>query len=172
MYQVFEIFGRDSLSPETIEKTEQRSSEIKEQFIVKSCKSETCTETRVNHTWSKLDFVAMAKTTGDIGKMLVNAYHVPLRHSHPTLRTMMERLEMNDGHLAFSRESQPKEADDALMTAYNCLLVALEVQKERFQVPGLEKALRDAAIDWAIIWSPDSVEMLKAQNLKAESEGA
>jgi len=106
MYQIFEIFGKDALPPGTIAETEQRYAEVKKQFIVKSCKSETCTETRVNHTWSKLDFVAMAKKTGDIGKMLVNAYHVPLRHAHPTVRTMMERLEMSDGHLGL----QPRVA--------------------------------------------------------------
>ena len=164
MYQVFDIFGRDALPRETIAETEQRFEEVREQFIVKSCnvKDCTCTHTRVNHTWNKLDFAAMAKTTGDIGKMLVNAYHVPLRHAHPTVRTMMERLEMRDGHLSFSRESQPKEADGALMTAHNCLLVALEVQRERFKIPGLEKALSNAVVDWALIWSPESVARLKA----------
>jgi hypothetical protein len=109
----------------------------------------------------------MAKKTGDIGKMLVNAYHVPLRHAHPTVRTIMERLEMSGGHIGFSREFQPKEADEALMTAHNCLLVALKVQKERFNIPGLKEALTKAVIDWAMIWSPESVE-----KLEAEAEGA
>jgi hypothetical protein len=163
MYQIFEIFGKDALPPEKIAETERRYAEVKDQFTVKSCKSETCTETKVNHTWSKLNFVAMAKKTGEIGKMLVNAYHVPLLHTHPTVSTMMARLEMSDGYLGFSRESQPKEADDALMTAHNCLLVALEVQGERFNIPGMKEALRNAVIDWAVIWSPQSVEMLKAK---------
>jgi hypothetical protein len=74
---------------------------------------------------------------------------------------------MSDGHLGFSRESQPEEADEALMTAHNCLLVALDVQKERFNIPGLKEALSNAVIDWAMIWSPESVE-----KLKAEAEGA
>jgi len=76
----------------------------------------------------------------------------------------MERLGMSDGHLGFSRESQPKEADEALMTAHNCLLVALDVQKERFNIPGFTEALSTAVIDWATIWSPQSVEKLKADN--------
>lgn len=165
MYQVFDIFGRDALPPEMIDDTERRFEEVREQFTVRCCnvKNCTCTHNRVNHTWSRLDFVAMAKATGDIGKMLVNAYHVPLRHAHPTIRTMMERLEMRDGHLGFSRESQPKEADEALMTAHNCLLVALYVQKERFKIPGLEEALSNAVIDWTLVWSPESVGILKAR---------
>ncbi len=167
MYQILEVFGKDALPPEKIAETEQRYAEVKKKFIVKSCKSETCTETKVNHTWSKLNFAAMAKKTGAIGQMLVNAYQVPLRHAHPTVCTMMGRLEMSDGHLGFSRESQPIEADEALMTAHNCLLVALEVQNERFHIPGLKEALSNAVIDWATIWSPESVE-----KLKAEAEGA
>ena len=163
MYQVFDIFGRDALSPEAIAATESRFEEVKERFTIKSCgvKNCTCTHTRVNHTWSKLDFVAMAKQTGEIGKMLVNAYHVPLRHAHPTVRTMMERLEMNDGHLGFSREFQPKEADDALMTAHNCILVALQVQDERFNIPGLKSAIENCVRDWALIWSPEALSELE-----------
>jgi len=164
MYQVFDIFGRDVLSPEAIAATESRFEEVKERFTIKCCgvKNCTCTHTRVNHTWSKLDFVAMAKQTGEIGKMLVNAYHVPLRHAHPTVRTMMERLEMHDGHLGFSREFQPKEADDALMTAHNCILVALQVQDEQFNIPGLKSAIENCVRDWALIWSPESLTELEA----------
>lgn len=51
---------------------------------------------------------------------------------------MTERLEHGDGHMGFDRESQPEEADQALMTAHNCILVALEIQDERFKIPGPE----------------------------------
>lgn len=165
MYQILEIFGKDALPPETIAKTEKQYEEVKSQFTVKTCnmKNCPCPHTRVNHTWSKLDFVAMAKQTGVFGDMRVNAYQVLLRHAHATYRSMIERLEMRDDTLGFRRESQPQEADEALMTAHNCLLVAIEVQKEQFNIPGLEQALSDAVVDWARVWSPESVERLKAQ---------
>lgn len=99
----------------------------------------------------------MAKQTGEVGKMLVNAYHVPLRHAHPTVRSMMERLEMNEGRLGFSREFQPKEADEALTTAHNFVLVSLEIQEERFKVPGLKTAVENCVRDWALIWSPEAL---------------
>jgi hypothetical protein len=163
MKRIIDTFGENALPRATTEETERRYEEIKERFIVKSCKSKTCDERRVGNTWSKLDLVAMAKTTGAIGTLIVPGYFVPLRHAHPTYRAMTERLEHDDEHMGFNRESQPKEADTALLTAHHCLLIALEVQKERFNVPGLEEALQHCIRDWALIWSPESFARLEAE---------
>jgi hypothetical protein len=70
---------------------------------------------------------------------------------------MTERLDMDDNQMSFRRESQPKEADQALMAAHNCLLVVLEVQKERFNISGLEELLQSSCRDWAMVWSPESL---------------
>ena len=70
---------------------------------------------------------------------------------------MAERLEHGDGHMGFNRELQPDEADQALMTAHNCVLVALEIQDERFKIPGLKSAVENCIRDWALIWSPESL---------------
>ena len=155
MKPIFDTFGDAALPPETVAETERRYAEVKDRFMVKACKSKTCEEKRVGHTWSKLDFVSMAKMTGAIGSLIVPGYFVPLRHAHSTYRAMTERLELNDEQMGFQRESQPDKADEALMTAHNCLLVALEVQEERFQVPQLKTAIENAVRDWAVIWSPE-----------------
>jgi len=163
MKPIFETFGENSvLSSGIVEDTERRYKEVKDKFMVKSCKSKTCDERRVGHTWSKLDFVSMAKTTGAIGTLIVPGYFIPLRHAHSTLRAMMDRLERRDEHLGFERELQPHEADQALMTAHNCILVALEVQDERFKIPGLKPAIENCVRDWALIWSPESLTELEA----------
>ena len=70
---------------------------------------------------------------------------------------MTERLDMDDNQMGFQRESQPEKADQALMAAHNCLLAGLEVQKERFNIPGLEEALQRSIRDWALVWSPESL---------------
>ncbi|HZR32831.1 MAG TPA: DUF5677 domain-containing protein [Terriglobales bacterium] len=157
MKPIFDTFGDGSLPPDIVADTERRYAEVKARFMVKSCKSKTCEEKRVGHTWNKLDFVSMAKKTGAIGSLIVPGYFYPLRHAHSTSRAMTERLEKGEGHLGFSRESQPKEADEALMSAHNCLLVALEVQEERFKIDGLQAAIQKALRDWALIWSPESL---------------
>jgi hypothetical protein len=156
--QIIDTFGENALSPETVANTERDYADVKEKFMVKSCRSKTCNEQRVGHSWSKLDFASMAKKAGALGSLIVPGYFEPLRHAHSTFRTMTDRLVISDGQMGFRRESQPEKADRALMTAHNCLLVAIEVQKERFNVPGLEKAIQDSVRDWVVVWSPDSVE--------------
>jgi hypothetical protein len=105
----------------------------------------------------------MAKKTGAIGTLIVPGYYLPLRHAHPTYRAVTERLELTDKHMGFKRESQPEEADAALMTAHNCILVALEVQEERFNISGLKSAVQDCTRDWALIWSPESLAKFDAE---------
>lgn len=157
MHPILETFGPDGLPPGTIADAEQKYTQVKDRFMVKSCRSKTCEEKRVNHTWSKLHFPAMAKKTGAIGTLIVPGYFIPLRHAHSTYRAMRERLAMQNDHMSFNRESQPQEADQALSLAQNCVLVTLEVQDERFTVAGLKAAIEECARDWALIWSPDSL---------------
>ena len=163
MKPILETFGESVMPPDIVSETERRYAEVKDKFMVKSCKSKTCDEKRVGHAWSKRDFVSMAKTTGAIGSVIVPGYFIPLRHAHSTLRAMMERLEKRDGYLGFERESQAGEADQALMTAHNCVLVALEIQDERFKIPGLKSAIENCVRDWALIWSPESLAELEAK---------
>ena len=163
MKPIFDTFGKGALPPDIVASTERNYAEVKDRFLVKSCKSKTCSEQRVGHTWSKLDFVSMAKQTGAIGSLIVPGYFVPLRHAHSTYRAMTERLEHGGGQMGFRRESQPDEADQALMTAHNCLLVDFEVQAERFQIDGLQAAIQDAVRDWALIWSPESLARMEAE---------
>ena len=106
MKPILETFGESVMPTDIVSETERRYAEVKDKFMVKSCKSKTCDERRVGHTWSKLDFVSMAKTTGAIGSVIVPGYFIPLRHTHSTLRAMMERLgtEMSIWALSVSRK--------------------------------------------------------------------
>ncbi|HWZ45176.1 MAG TPA: DUF5677 domain-containing protein [Candidatus Saccharimonadales bacterium] len=153
MQPILETFGEGALPSEAVADVKRRHAEVKEQFMVKAC---DCGVKRVNHTWNKLHFAAMAKKTGAIGSLIIPGYFIPLRHAHSTFRAITERLEKKDGRLSFQRESQPKLADDALMTAHNCILVALEVQSERFTIGGLEAEMQTCVRDWAEIWAPGS----------------
>ena len=160
MRPILDTFGEGAMAADTVADTKRRYEEVKDKFMVKSCRSKACNEKRIGHTWNKLDFVSMAKTTGAIGTIIVPGYFVPLRHSHSTFRAMMERLEMNEEHLGFQRESQTDEADQALMTAHNCILLALEVQDERFKIAGLKSAIENCVRDWALVWSPNALTEL------------
>ena len=101
MKPIFDTFGESALPHDLVADTEHRYEEVKDRFLVKSCKSKTCEEKRVGHTWNKLDFVSMAKKTGAIGSLIVPGYFVPLRHAHSTYRAMTERLELANGQIGF-----------------------------------------------------------------------
>jgi hypothetical protein len=159
--QFADTFGTDNpLSPETIANSEQRYAEVVEEFMVKCCNSKGCTNKRVNHTWG-IDFVSMAKKADAIGKMIIQGYYVPMRHTHSTFSAMAVRLERGEGQFGFQRESPPSIADHALMVAHNCVLAALEIQKERFDIPGLEEAIQNSVRDWALVWTPESLAELE-----------
>jgi hypothetical protein len=149
----------DALPPETVAETERRYDEIKEKFMVKSCKSKTCVERRGAPSWSKLDLVSMAKKAGPMSMLIVPGYYEPLQHAHSTFRTITGRVEMDNGRMGFRRESQPEKADQALMVAHQCLLMTLEVQMERFNIHGLTDAIQTSLRDWTLIWSPESLAL-------------
>ena len=168
--QITDTFGEGALPQETAARIERKYEEVKDKFMVKSCKSKTCSEQRVGATWSKLDFVSIAKRAGDIGSLIVPGYFEPLRHTHSTFRAMTEHLDMDGNQMGFRRESQPEKADQALMTAHNCLLAALELQKERFNIPGLEEAFQRSIRDLALIWSPESLAPAQTETTESSPE--
>jgi hypothetical protein len=86
MKPILETFGKDVLPPDTVADVERKYAEVKEEFMVTDCKK--CGTKRLNHSWTKLDFVSMAKQTGDIGTLIVGGYFLPLRHAHSTFRRL------------------------------------------------------------------------------------
>ena len=132
-----DTFGKDVLPEEKVNDVEAQFKIMKEKYMVTDC--EECKTTRLNHTWSKLDFVAMAKRTGGLGTLIVPGYYMPMRHAHSTLAALFARLETTKtGGLSFSPEGQRDIADQALMTAQNTMFAVLRVQEERFKIPGLQ----------------------------------
>jgi hypothetical protein len=155
-----ETFGEDILSGELIAEVRRKAAEVKKDFMVPVC-DHPGAKTRLNHTWNKLDFVAMAKKAGDLGKLIIPGYYMPLRHTHPTFGGLTERMEIVDGHMSLIAEAQPEIVDRSLMTAHNCMLDALKVQSQHFTIEGLEDAMQICYHDFLRVWSPDS-SLLKA----------
>jgi Family of unknown function (DUF5677) len=114
--------------------------EVKEYFTIPVC--EECGTERVNHSWNRLDFVAMAATVPSLGNIIVPGYYMPLTHAHATLGALTTRLDNTSDVLAFDPEPQRGLADNALLVAHNVILDVIDVQKERFDVPGLAAQLQ------------------------------
>lgn len=158
--RLIETFGESILPSDEIAEIRCRAAEVKEDFMIPVC-DHPGAKMRLNHTWNKLHFVAMAKKAGDLGKLIIPGYYMPLRHAHPTFGGLTERLEIVDGHMSLHAEAQPEIVDRSLMTAHNCILDALKVQSQHFKVQGLEEAMQICYRDFLRVWSPDS-PLLKA----------
>jgi hypothetical protein len=154
MKPILETFGEGVLPADTVEEVESRYAEVKADFLITDC--EKCGTKRLNHTWSKLDFVSMAKKSGAIGTLIVPGYFLPLRHAHTTFGGLSERVEIVDDRMGFYAEAQPDMADQALLTAHNCILNVLEVQNERFKIDGLNEQIQTCFKDFLEVWAPDS----------------
>ena len=153
--RLIETFGESILPAELIAEIKRKAAEVKEDFMIPVC-DHPGSKMRLNHTWNKLDFVAMAKKAGEIGRLIVPGYYFPLRHAHPTFGGLTDRLEIVNEQMSLKGDAQPEIADRSLMTAQNCILDALKVQSEHFKIEGLEDAIQVCYRDFVRVWSPDS----------------
>jgi hypothetical protein len=52
---------------------------------------EQCRRQRLNHTWSKLDVVSMARRSQSLFKLFVPAYYMGTREGHSTINAIFSR---------------------------------------------------------------------------------
>src|ERR1035437_750445 len=153
--RIIEIFGENVMDAKDIAEIRERAAGVKQDFMVPVC-DHPGAKMRLNHTWNKLDFVSMAKTTGELGNLIISGYYLPLRHAHPTFGGFTERLETVNGTMSLKAEAQTDIADRSLMTAHNCVLFMLTVQKDHFKLAALEEPLQVCLRDFVRVWAPDS----------------
>jgi uncharacterized protein DUF5677 len=137
--------GHDVFSQEQAEKIERDFMAVKSQFMVSDCK--TCKTTRLNHTWSKVDIVSMARMSDEnLWSFMVPAYYVPTREFHSTMGAIFSRLDPEavekDEGLLFDGAAQRDRADQSIITAHNLLLNVLDLQRECFHIQELEPLLQ------------------------------
>jgi hypothetical protein len=142
--------GKDMFTRDMIAEIENGYQAVKDKFMVTDCK--TCGTKRPSHSWSKLDFAAMARMTS-LGKLIALGYYIPLREAHATVASMLSRVEAseNDG-ISFIHTAQRKPADNALRVSHNIFLDVLRVQDEHFAVPGLKEQNELCLQDFMDIW--------------------
>jgi Family of unknown function (DUF5677) len=153
--RLIETFGENVLSGEQVAKVRREAPDVREDFMVPVC-GHPGAQMRLNHSWNKLDFVAMAKKVGSLGKLIVPGYYMPLRHAHPTFGGLSERLEGVNGSIGMTTDAQPEIADRSLTTAHYCVLDALQVQNEHFKIDGLEDAIQVCYQDFMRAWASES----------------
>jgi hypothetical protein len=146
--------GHDVFSQEQAEKIERDFRAVKAQFMVSDCK--TCKTTRLNHTWSKVDIVSMARMSDEhLWSFMVPAYYQPTLEFHSTVGAIFSRLDpeavAKDEGLLFDGAAQRDRADQSIITAHNLLLNVLDLQRECFHIQELEPLLQNCFEDYKAI---------------------
>lgn len=148
---VQDVIGMDALPAEIIAENDADYERVKQRFMVTACK--TCGTKRVNHSWNKLDIVAMAKKTRILGKIVNEAYYLPLAHTHSSMSSLIQRLEEREtGAIGFNPDSQQKTADSTLRTSHLIVVELLLIQTRRYKIPDLETMVEKCEKDWIEIY--------------------
>jgi hypothetical protein len=151
---VEQSMGKDVFSAQQADQIRKDFAEVKAQFVVPDCK--VCGTTRMNHTWSKVDIVSMARMTESLWPFIMPGYYMPMREAHSTIGAIFSRLDpqaaANDEGLIFDGELQRDRAHTALFTAHLILLDALELQREFFKIAELETVMQTCIADYTEMW--------------------
>ncbi len=158
-----ETFEEGTIREAHSDEAKKKYKEVKDRFMVTACKK--CGTKRLNHTWSKLDLIAMAKTSS-LADLIVPAYYLPIRDAHATFGSLLSRLEETERGTSFIPTAQRGFADAALVTAHNIILKLLKVQEERFKVPGLPEKLKKCEDDFLEMYRTRSSEDARASQVQ------
>jgi hypothetical protein len=155
----------DVFSAEQTSKIRSDYESVKEQFTVSDCK--LCGTTRMNHTWSKVDIVSMARKTKNLWPFVLPGYYMPMREAHSTVGAIFSRIDpesaARDAGLIFDGELQRDRAHTALLTAHMILLDALELQREFFKIEELGPIMQACMADYTEIWKGESPKRTRAE---------
>lgn len=143
-------FGKDVLPSDKVKESEENFERVRGNFEITDCKK--CGTTRLNHTWSKLDFVSMAYQVGDLGQFIVPAYYFPTRQAHSTVGALLTRLEQEGDTITFRDGAQREEADSTFQIAQLVLLNLLKLQQDHFKLDSIDNQLEQCFQDYLDIW--------------------
>jgi hypothetical protein len=164
-YKLFQAiadeFGTSALPENMRKESAEKYEQFKKNYLVADCKK--CNTKRVNFTWSKLSFVAMAKRTRILGKLMGSAYYLPMRHTHSTGASLIERLEYNDEGFGFNPNAQRRQADSAVREAYTIILEVIYIQLQRFKIERLQGVFDKCCEDWTEIYVDDESRRMPAK---------
>jgi hypothetical protein len=133
------------LKPEQIDEIKNSYESAKARFEIKDCK--VCGATRLNHTWTKLDIVSMAKKVGGEFENCCLAYYTqPMLQLHATPTSLITRMQIDQS------DDYRSEADRAVKSAHSILILVLETQDRYFRL-GLRPEVEGLRSRFSEAWS-------------------
>jgi hypothetical protein len=154
-----EKLGKDVVPDEIMAELQARADAVRERFMIPDC--EACKTTMLNHSWTRLDVVSMARECPEVGEYLLPAYRDTLAHVHANFGGILLRLKMVEESIGFRDESPPAESDAVLVTAHALLLRVLDLQVQHFHLEDLGHELGRCVEDFPNVWRkpPDDPEV-------------
>lgn len=138
----------------SMEELKAAADAVRERFMISTCKK--CETTRLNHTWTKLSLVDMArqvKGMSKMGSLLGPGYYVPLGQAHSTLASIVQRTSQIGEHLfAVDQGLARDEADRTFHIAHLLLLNALVIQHAHFALKELETPIEEGFAHFRTVW--------------------
>lgn len=148
---ISETLGVDAENEAGFAELRKDYQEVKKRFEVTDCSD--CGTKRVGPSWSKLDFVSMAKGLPQFRELVVEGYYIPLSQAHSTLKSVTALLDFSNGEPEFRKEHRV-EADRAFQIAHRILIRVMQTQAEHFPTSAIREAVERSVVDYHEIW-PD-----------------
>lgn len=140
----------DAEKDEEFAKLKEDFDSVRERFLVPDC--DKCGTTRLNHTWSKLDFVSMAGKVS-LKDLIVPAYYIPLSQGHGTFASAGARLSQSEnGALFVDTTIGMAEADRSFQLAHLLLIGIISIQHQYFKLDQLKECLDKAMEHYQQVW--------------------
>ncbi len=140
----------EDLSDEDFKHISDDYESVKGKFEITNCNK--CKTKRVNHQWSKLDIVSMAKKV-DLDKLLTYfCYQETLSYAHPSMDSIWKRFSFNsDETWNYQFESENDERQ-VLMFSHMILLISSEVVINHFKIIDKDKMIQRNSDIFAEVW--------------------
>lgn len=130
---------------------EEEYSKVVERFRVHTCKK--CNKTRINHSWTKLDFVTMAAGVGPLGRVIVPGYYMPSAQAHATAASAVYRLsDHSDGSFFIDPVTNAAEAARSFQFAHLIILGVMTTHHEFFHLTSIDDVLGEAWKHYRVAW--------------------
>lgn len=144
-------FKKGLLDPAKVQEVEDNYQRLKDRYQVTLCRE--CGTTHLNIAWNPKDIITMAKEVG-LTDFIVPAYYLPMQHTHPSVKGMLDRLEITADGVTLAERLQPLTGDRILCAAHGLLLHSLDVQFEHFKLDA--EPYKQLVTDFGEIWKrPD-----------------
>lgn len=148
---VHESFGERAITAAQLADKKTLRDNVKQVFTRK-CPLKGCEYNVDAISWINLDMVTLSKTFPDLGKIIGEAYYIPMAYSHPSIQAILQHID-ETGFMG-SPGRQRHWVPPVLAAAHYLTLKAIEIQMNHFPelLPLIGKDFAQCVKDYGEIW--------------------